>query len=190
MTQDTDKLLENERTLNRMLRTVSEGKPLDETLLNCLDILLGVSWCSLLPKGGVFLSNQERDELMMVCQRSLSPELLTLCAKVPFGRCLCGRAAASKQIQHANCVDHRHEITFEGIKPHGHYNIPIMDGEEVTGVIVLYLPHGYQSSKEETEFLTSAAQIFSLVIKMKRIETERDLYRDRVEQYEAIEQVF
>ncbi len=50
----------------------------------------------------------------MACQTGLHKALITTCAFVPFGSCICGRAAQSKIIVHADCIDDRHEITFEG----------------------------------------------------------------------------
>lgn len=170
--EDLSNALENERALNALLRTVTNSASLDAILLECLDIMLAVSWLSLLPKGGVFLVQEEVDTLHLVAQRGLSDELLTLCARVPFGKCLCGRAAAQRRLLHANCVDTRHDISFDGMKPHGHYNVPILDGGNVVGVIVLYLPHGHGAKQSETRFLTAVADILSLVIRQKRVEQD------------------
>lgn len=164
--------LENERALNALLRTVTNRASLEAILLECLDILLAVSWLSVLPKGGVFLVQDEADTLHLVAQRGLSSELLTLCARVPFGTCLCGRAAAQRQMVHAPCIDPRHDIRFDEMKPHGHYSVPILDGGNVVGVMVLYLPHGHGAKKREAQFLAAVADILSLVIRQKRVEED------------------
>ena len=180
---DPSHALENERALNALLRTVTNRSSLETILHECLDILLAVSWLSLLPKGGVFLVQDEADTLDLVAQRGLSFELLTLCARVPFGRCLCGRAAAERELVHANCIDARHDIRFDEMKPHGHYNVPILDGGNVVGVMVLYLPHGHGAKRRETRFLTAVADILSLIIRQKRV--ERDL-KQAVEKLERM----
>ena len=73
----------------------------------------------------------------------LNASLLSKCARVPFGRYLCGRAALKGKIQFANCIDDRHETEYEGISPHGYYCIPIFSSDKkVLGVITLYLPEG------------------------------------------------
>ncbi len=166
-----------------MLRTVTNSASLEAILIECLDILLAVSWLSLLPKGGVFLVRDEADTLHLVAQRNLCPELLTLCARVPFGKCLCGRAAAQRKLLHANCVDARHDTSFDNMEPHGHYNIPILDGGNVVGVLVLYLAHGHEAKESEVRFLTAVADILSLVIRQKRVEND---LRDAVEKLEKI----
>ncbi len=180
---DIELALENERALNAILRCAVSNEELSEVLEHCLDILLSVSWLSILPKGGIFLVDGEQRELHLVASRNLAPELLSLCARVPFGRCLCGRAAATREIQYARCVDDRHETRFPGMAPHGHYNVPILAGEEVLGVIVLYLPHGHPEHEGEMQFLTSVADILSLVIRQHRV---RDQLHQAVEQLEIL----
>ncbi len=165
-----ERAYENEQTLNALLRTVIQHKPLTEILQDCLDVLLSVSWLSILPKGGILLVEGEEEVLTLVANRNLSPELLTICHKVPFGRCLCGRAAREKKLIHASCVDERHENRFDGMKPHGHYNVPIMDEDVVLGVLVLYLPHGHSGEECESRFLNAVADVLSLAIQQKRVE--------------------
>ncbi len=63
---------------------------------------------------------------------------------VPLGSCLCGRTALSGEvIISPDCFeDPRHEHTFEGMPPHGHYIIPLKARRTVFGVIFLYTePH-------------------------------------------------
>ncbi|GBD41532.1 putative diguanylate cyclase YedQ [bacterium HR39] len=165
---DLLRALENERTLNALLRVAVRNEPLDVLLEECLDVLLSVSWLSVLPKGGIFLADSERGELRLAAHRNLPPPLLGSCARVPFGHCLCGRAALAGQILHAACVDHRHEVRYAGMQPHGHYNVPIRDGERVLGVIVLYLPEGHPADPRELAFLGAVADILALVIRHRR----------------------
>lgn len=164
--------LENEQVLNKLLHTALSRAPLADVLLACLDILLSISWLSILPKGGIFLAEGNARFLKLVAQRNLSPELLTLCARVPFGHCLCGRAAATRSLVHASCIDQRHENTFEGIKPHGHYNIPLLENDQLSGVLVVYLPDGHAGDDLEKQLLTAVADILALVIRQKRIELD------------------
>ena len=180
---DIQLALENERTLNAILRCAVSNDDLPAILENCLDILLSVSWLSILPKGGVFLAEEGQRELSLVASRHLAPELHSLCARVPFGHCLCGRAAATREIQYARCVDERHETRFPGMAPHGHYNVPILAGEEVLGVIVLYLPHGHPRHEAEVQFLNNVADILSLVIRHHRV---REQLCRAVEQLEIL----
>ncbi len=163
--ESVERALENERTLNALLRRLAGRGDLVPALRECLDILLEVSWLSIEPKGGIFLADAEGRHLELVVDRGLDPELRTLCARVPFGHCLCGRVAASRRLLHTSCMDERHEIGFPGMRPHGHYIVPILSGETVLGVMVLYLPHGRPRDEGEILFLRSVADILSLVIR-------------------------
>ena len=164
---DSERAIEQDAAIRRLLRTILHEAPLQETLGECLDILLSVSWLSTVPMGGVFLVGNEPETLELFVERNLAPELRTLCARVPFGHCLCGRAALKREIVHASCVDDLHEIRFEGMAPHGHYNVPIQDGAGILGVIVLYLPDGHAARPDETGFLGAVADIFALAIRQK-----------------------
>ncbi len=129
---------EQQATLRGMLEAVLKGGTLEETLDYCLRQLLAVSWLSLLPKGGIFLMEENRQTLRLTVSRDLAKEIMSLCAQVPLGKCHCGRAAATRQMQFSSCVDERHEISFPGMAEHGHYNMPLISEGEVLGVTVLY----------------------------------------------------
>ena len=173
--------------------------PLADFLQKSAEAIVSLPWLKLEPKSGIFLTDQEKEDksLLLISNHNLSPELLTLCAKVPFGKCLCGKAAQTGEIQFSACIDHRHEITFQGIKPHGHYNVPIMDENKVLGVVVLYLTHGHQQQDYEISFLKRIADVLSLGISRKQAEQKvqylayhdgltglpnRMLLKDRLEQ--------
>lgn len=116
----------------------------------------------------------EADVLQMVAQRNLNPELKTLCNRVPFGHCLCGKAAARRQAIHASCIDHNHDTQFHGMEPHGHCNLPILDQDTVLGVLAIYIPEGHPLSDDDVTFLGSIADVLALIVK------EHDL-RDELE---------
>jgi signal transduction histidine kinase/HPt (histidine-containing phosphotransfer) domain-containing protein len=157
------------RALAALLRLSLQPMPMPEYLQASLDSLLdNVPWLTLLPKGAIFLekvgAGGTAPELALIAERNLSAPLLTLCARVPHGKCLCGRAAATREIQFARCLDERHEIAFDDMAPHGHYNLPILGGESLLGVLVLYLPHDYAEQGGEREFLSQVADVLALGI--------------------------
>ncbi|MCB0392486.1 MAG: GHKL domain-containing protein, partial [Bdellovibrionales bacterium] len=91
---------------------------------------------------------------------------------VAFGKCLCGKVAVTKEIVFASHINEEHTTTFEGIKPHGHYNIPILDGEDLIGVIVLYLEHGHKKDVHEVQILSLLSKITGSLIKSWMLESE------------------
>lgn len=192
VTQDSEassQRIENEKALNALLRSALQRKSLRDVLLDCLDILLSITWLSIQPKAGVLLVQEEERVLNLVAERNLSPRLLDLCARVPFGRCLCGKAAASGQLVRASCLDSRHEIRYDGIQPHGHYNVPLIDNGDVIGVLVLYLPDGHIHHENEAQFLQAVADILALVVRQKSLEEDLQfnttLAQERAVQLEA-----
>jgi len=135
-----------------------------------LDLLFGIPWIALESKGAIFLVEQEPELLVMKAQRGLPKQLLTACRTVPFGRCLCGRAAATGNVVFGHCVDERHHTRYEGIVPHGHYCVPITHGDRLYGVINLYLRRGHKRLPQEETFLRSVADALAGAIERARAE--------------------
>ena len=125
--------------MNSLLQISLENTSLEELLDRSLDVILSVSWLKVLPKGAIFLVEDEPDVLIMKAYRELNENLLAKCIKVSFGKCLCGKAAATGKIVFADHIDSDHTTSYDGIIPHGHYNVPILTEKKVIGVIVLYL---------------------------------------------------
>jgi len=161
---------EQQSTLRKLLETTLKGSTLEETLEQCLELVLAISWLSLLPKGGVFLLDEYGKQLRLSVSINLAPEIQSLCAQVQFGCCHCGNAAASGQMQYASCVDEKHEISYPGMVDHGHYSLPIMSNNNVLGVLVLYLPPGFRRDALKEEFLNSVASILAGYIERKQNE--------------------
>lgn len=179
--EGVEKALENADLLHNLLQVAVQEKDLQSLLQESLDKLLSVSWLSIQPRGGIFLVDGSGSSLEMVAKTNLHPQIQKMCAVVPFGRCLCGRAALQRKTQHANCVDHRHEITFSEMTPHGHYNVPIKANNRVLGVLVVYLSEGHQSDQEEVEFLERFCDVLAILIQLKRREIDLKATETRLE---------
>jgi putative nucleotidyltransferase with HDIG domain len=121
-------------------------------------------------KGCIFLADNDAEELVMSAVSGLSEFIRTECARIPFGRCLCGRAALTKQPVFAGHLTDEHEITYNGISPHGHYCIPMVFAGATVGVINTYLKDGHVDNKVETDFLRHFANALAGLIARKRAE--------------------
>lgn len=174
---------QEQRALASILQIGMRDDTLEDTLLAALDSLLAIQWLGIEAKGGIFLKDQQSDTLILTVQRNLSKQICSLCQRVDFGKCLCGRAALTRQLQFSSHVDDLHEITYEGIPDHGHYNVPILSGETVLGVIVLYLPPGYAYNERDVRFLQAFASTLSNIIRRKRTE---DLLRESEARFRQI----
>lgn len=165
---------QHNHALSELLRIATLPIPLEDLVSRSLDALLELSWLSLLPKAGVFLVARDAKGdncLQLTAERNLGP-ISEVCAQVRFGQCLCGMAAASRQLVHSAHVDERHETSFDGMAPHGHYNIPILSGEQLLGVLVCYLPDGAEQNEEESEFLLRWTGVLALAIQLRTKESE------------------
>ncbi|MFH0872124.1 MAG: PAS domain S-box protein, partial [bacterium] len=86
----------------------------------------------------------------------------------------------------ADRIDERHDTTYEGIIPHGHYCVPLLLGDQVLGVLNLYLNQGHLRDPREEEFLTAAANALAGVIVRRR--TEEMLFQSEARYRAVLEQ--
>jgi PAS domain S-box-containing protein len=160
---------EIQTVINSVLRLSLEDISLDELLKRTIDLILSISWLALDSQGSIFLVEDKPDVLLMKSQRELSKTIQMKCAQIPFGKCLCGQAALTKEIQFAECIDDRHQILYSGIIPHGHYCVPILFDGKTLGVINLYLKEGHRQDQKEEDFLKAIANTLAGVIIRKQI---------------------
>ncbi len=159
-----------QKTISSILRISMEPITLREQLGRILDLILAIPWLSLQSKGCIYLVEDAPEALVMKAQRGLPESLLTTCTKVPFGTCLCGQAASTREIVFTDSIDDRHDIRHQGIPPHGHYCVPILSDYCVLGVINLYVGEGHRRDQGEEEFLSAVANTLAGIIKRKQAE--------------------
>ncbi len=163
--------------LDTALKPITFQQQLEEVL----DILISISWLREEKKGAIFIANNHQ-ELLLAVQHGLDEQLQERCAKIPFGRCLCGKAAESGTLLFRNCVDQDHDIRFEGMADHGHYNIPLLDNSnEVIGVIVLYVEQGHQPHPEELNFMGMVGRTVSSILLNRSLQLKAEINRIRLQ---------
>ncbi len=171
--EESARLADTQKVISTILGLALEEIPLDELLRRTLDLILSVPWLSIERKGAIFLVEHEPEALVMKVNRGLSSPLLTSCAQVRFGRCLCGLAAMHREPIYSADLDERHTTRYPGIVEHGHYCVPICSGDSTLGVINTYLAPGHERSEVELEFLTAVANTLAGVIIRRRSDAER-----------------
>jgi PAS domain S-box-containing protein len=174
---------EIQSVLNSMLSISLKPYPLIEMLDRILDCIVSITWLALESesKGIIFLVKDKPNELIMRSYRAVSEDLCKMCARVPYGKCLCGQAASTRKIIFANTVDERHENRYKGMPPHGHYCVPIISSDKLLGVLTLYVKEGHRRNKEEEDFLKAIANVLAGIIERKRGEIELTKYRQHLE---------
>lgn len=173
--ETSEKLRESfhiQEATSSILELSLQALSLEEHLDRTLDYILSLPWLSLKQMGCIFLVEDEPDLLVMKIRKGLPEDMLRTCSRIPFGTCICGRAAKTGEIIFADTIDDRHEIKYEGISDHGHYCVPISAGKRVLGILNLYVKGGHKENKLEIEFLSSVATALAETIERKRAEEE------------------
>lgn len=126
-----------------------------------LDLLLSIKWYPFLSKGAIFFIDKDPEVLEMKAKKNLSENLLKKCETVPFGKCICGRAAKNKEIEFVAHINEKHEVIIEGMQPHGHYCVPIILNAKIIGVINLCVKDGAARNQKLENFLSSIANMLA-----------------------------
>lgn len=153
--------------------------PLKQVLQQAIDSIIETSLISTQRAGSIFLADKDSDSIVLTAERGLHPTLLKKCAKLSLGTCHCGKAAETRKIQFSNCIDHQHEISYDGMQPHGHYCLPIERQSVLLGVLNIYLEPGHQATQEDRELLRMISYTLAGVIDRKQ--TEQALLEAREE---------
>ena len=170
----------HETVINTILNISLLNIHLEEQLAKIFEIIISLPWLKVEAKGCIFLVKEKSNVLVMVVQKGLDPSLVTICAEVRFGRCICGRAALTGEIEFVKSIDERHDNLYEGVSPHGHYCVPIKFHHKVLGVLNLYLRAGQRRDNQEEEFLKAVTDVMAGTIERKRVEDERQQGVDRL----------
>ncbi len=168
--QDTAKSLQMFGALCDILQISQESAELANVLERSLEFLVSLPWLALEAQGAVFLVDSGQDVLVMTAQVGMSDAVQTMCHNVAFGHCLCGQAAASRQVLFADQVDERHVREYPGMGPHGHYCIPLHADGVLHGMLTLYVNEGHVRQQAEEDFLVAVADIMGGVIQRRQTE--------------------
>ncbi|MBL3600639.1 MAG: PAS domain S-box protein [gamma proteobacterium endosymbiont of Lamellibrachia anaximandri] len=163
--------MQRRTSLSRLLEISLESHQQADFLQRFLVELLDLPMMKSRDQGAIFLANETGDQLVLAVEHNLEKYFISHCASVPFGHCLCGRAALQGKPIHSLCCDEsRHEIQFPGMESHGHYVIPVVSDGRTQGVINLYLDAGTEYDPMDVDYLSAAADILAGALNRLRIE--------------------
>jgi signal transduction histidine kinase/DNA-binding response OmpR family regulator len=163
----------NQSAINMILRESLDQKPLEIILQKALNVMLSVPWLCSATDGSIFLVEDEPEVLVKKARSNLIEPQTKSCDRIPFGKCLCGRAAKTQKIEFSESLDECHEISCEGMVSHGHYAIPILFGGKTLGVINIYFKEKRIKIENEDNFLLSVADNLAGIIVRKKTEEEK-----------------
>ncbi len=166
---------QTEKVLDSILHLAMQPQKLPELLRQSLEMILSFPQFGGMKKGCIFLSNKDDNTLDMVAQLGLPEELLTLCNKVSLDNCLCGRAVEERRTTCSMHVDGHHEIAYGGMVDHGHYCVPLINGEDkLLGILNTYIVKDHEHKERDDIFLKRMADTLSTMIERKQMEMKLD----------------
>jgi diguanylate cyclase (GGDEF)-like protein/PAS domain S-box-containing protein len=174
-----ERAVADKEILGTLLHASLRLMPLQEYLETMLYLLVEqVAWLRGTSQVAVFMVDtaEQEQRLELAASIGFSRERKLECAFVPFGKCLCGKAASGRSIVFTSCVDEHHDIRPKDLDPHGHYCVPIEKEEKLLGVLMLRLREGHQADDNEQQFLKRVADIFSMGIARSQAEGEIEYY--------------
>ena len=159
--------------INALLRISLESDILENQLSQALDLLIYSPRLDNLKRGAIFLVDSHHPkELTLAVQSGFDEDALIACRRIEFGHCLCGKVAATREITFINNTDECCASPSKIAPPHGHYIVPILDGDLLLGVMMLYLNIGHVRTEREVEFLQAASRTIAGMIRRHAIETQ------------------
>lgn len=149
--------------INAVSIAVTESLELGTILERTLDAVLRVS--GLAPSGGIFLLDEQLDELRLVAHRGLEPGFVEHEQRVRVGECLCGLVAATGELIGSpdSCADPRHTRCRDGCS-HSHVIVPLMAHERVRGVMFLYPPPGHELDPGQRRLFSTVGRQIGVAI--------------------------
>ncbi|MBF0368729.1 MAG: response regulator [Magnetococcales bacterium] len=173
--------LQTQKIISGLLQIALKPLTLTEQLQRALDLILKIQGPSFEKQGAIFLLDAASNELVLTVEKGLESSLISTCARVPIGHCLCGRAVSSRWIVFADNLDERHDNHCEDMTDHGHYCVPIGAGTQILGVLCLYLKAGAKRDKQEQATLLTVASTLAGIIQRGQLDLALHAAKEQAE---------
>jgi len=152
-------------TVARILQDTEQ--PLRERFDAALGAIFAMGGIAGEAAGGIFLTQPDNRALRLYHSKGHFTTCLPAGEEeLPFGRCLCGKAAECGEILVSDdCFDDpRHDIQLPAMTAHGHYIVPLRLGSKVLGVLFLYTDTHPSRTPTRLETLRQIGDLFALAI--------------------------
>jgi PAS domain S-box-containing protein len=163
-----------QRVISSVLKISLEPSSLDDDLQRILQLIVSIPQLTLEGRGAIYVTDPEAETLILKAHHGFPESDVLPCKSVPLGHCLCGKAVQNCTIVFTECLDDRHEIVYDGLFPHGHYCVPILEGSKTVGLINVFIQEGHKRSDAEENFLAVIADTIAGVIRHHRSEAEKE----------------
>ncbi|MHB8792382.1 MAG: diguanylate cyclase [Thermoleophilia bacterium] len=148
--------------------------PLDRDLMlkRALDTITSLSVFNVEHKGGIF--EVEGNRLHLLVSEGHSLEFIKAHKNMTIDDCLCGQAVRSGELIYSDSSykDSRHTIHYPNMTDHGHVIVPLKTGEQVTGVLYLYLPAGTKFDWRQQKLIETIGTQLAIAMENARLYEE------------------
>jgi PAS domain S-box-containing protein len=166
---------EEYKVLHAVAKALHKTESLKGMLDHALEAITQFNELKVEYKAGIFLVDHEKKVLnLFTTIGEFSDEFMEKDKVVPFGDCLCGRAAESGEMLVSNSCfsDDRHTRLFADMTAHGHYIVPLKSREKLIGILFLYTNENPPWYERSQEILLSIGDLIADAIEHKRMEEQ------------------
>ena len=165
-----DKKDNNNRIIlaNIVDHSLNNNLSLNDFLQIALNEIISISWLNLKVQGAIFLTNKDGN-LEMVAEKNIGELRLRECSTVNKGECICGEAVAKKKSFIGGEFRSKFELNKKEI-PHIHFKNPIILGNEVLGLLNLYVGKDVEIREKDINFLGNICYSLAQIIKQKQLQ--------------------
>ncbi|MBF0455273.1 MAG: adenylate/guanylate cyclase domain-containing protein [Magnetococcales bacterium] len=156
---------------NMLLESAMEPVPLQDQLDQVLTMLFYLPWLPIQPKGTISLTRDDQSGMVVRSYTKNVESYLDHSGTHPLGQCLCGAPLPNQLAFHGTQVDGGgdHQLTDLNSV---HCAVPIMEGDQMAGLMVLYLDGATNLKVDNRLFLQSVASVLSIIIVRKRLDQQ------------------
>ena len=159
-------LYDRQQALLSIAKAALSDLTLNQHLMHMLDAIAAIPWLDIEPRGALFMFDRRR-ELVMVAQHRFEEARDRICVNVQRGRCVCQHVAANGKPVFVALVQGAGEQCVMGQQGHGCHSLPLTEGDQVYGVLVVLTPPDHRPIDGELEFMQDVAQTFTSLVRRK-----------------------
>ena len=178
---NANKKLENEGAVGRILEGAGDVNiHLDEFLDNALAVILELPWLKVQSKGVISITNKDGNlEVKAVKDLAIIEKNCTL---IKSGECLCGVTLRDKKMIFDSAVPEGADVCIDDMSTHGNYSMPLMFGDDVLGVLNVYVERNHIKEEAEVLFLKLVSKTIATVIHRYHSEIEQKRQKEQLEE--------
>jgi hemerythrin-like metal-binding protein len=173
-------LSDYQHALLKITRMALSDQPIEHYLKELLTILVAMPLLELESRGILFMLNRHHN-LIMVAQQGLTSRQQQICAQVPLGDCICGKAAQSCEPAFLSSLQATAGRRLHDVLNYGCHTLPLTVDDHIYGLLILFTREHHESADHERHFMIEVAQIFTSLVCRRLVEERLRIERLEVQ---------